>query len=255
MGDGNYIKINRKILDWEWYSDINTCRLFLHMLLKANWKDGRFQGKDIPRGSFVSSLQKLSDETELTIREIRTAISHLKTTGEVTSKGHSKYSVFTVVNYELYQSSDTQEDKQPTSKRHSNDILTTTIEEGKKEKREEGNINYSEITGLYNSICLSMPKVQKITDERKRAMKSILAKYSIDELKDGFRLAEESDFLSGRKGEWKAGFDWIINKKNLQKILEGNYTGTKDAGKKNKFNNFPERTYNYSELEKQLNNC
>ena len=140
MQEGNYIKINRKILEWEWYTDINTSRLFFHMLLKANWKDGRFQGTTVPRGSFVSSLQNLSSETGLTIREIRTAISHLKTTGEVTSEGHNKYSVFTVVNYDLYQSSDTQTDTQATWERHSNDILTTTIEErkeGKKERREE----------------------------------------------------------------------------------------------------------------------
>ena len=88
--DGNYIKISRSILDWEWYSDINTCRLFIHMLLKANWKNGKFKGLDVPRGSFVSTLANLSEETRLTQREVRTAISRLKTTGEVTSKTTSK---------------------------------------------------------------------------------------------------------------------------------------------------------------------
>lgn len=138
MQDGNYIKINRSILDWEWYKNINTKVLFIHMLLKANWKDGKFEGKVIPRGSFVSSIRNLSEETTLTEREIRTAISHLKTTGEVTSKGHNKYSVFTVVNYNSYQTNDTQNDKQETNKRQTNDKLTTTIEEGKKERKEEG---------------------------------------------------------------------------------------------------------------------
>ena len=135
----DYIKISRKILEWEWYSDINTKVLFLHFLLKANWKDGKWQGKDIPRGSFVSSLPRLSEETALTMREIRTAISHLKSTGEVTVKTYSKYSVFTIKNYDSYQANDTQNDRQATGKRHSNDILTTTIEEGKKERREEYN--------------------------------------------------------------------------------------------------------------------
>lgn len=116
-----YIKLNRKILEWEWWSDINTSRLFIYMLLKANWKDTRFEGKLIPRGSFVSSIPKLSQETALTVREIRTAISHLKSTGEVTCKTYSKYTVFTVKNYCLYQSSDTQNDRQVTGKRHSND--------------------------------------------------------------------------------------------------------------------------------------
>ena len=84
--DGNYIKLSRGLLEWEWYTDINTTRLFIHMLLKANWKDGNFKGTTVPRGSFVSSIGKLSSEIGLTEREIRTAISHLKMTGEVTSK-------------------------------------------------------------------------------------------------------------------------------------------------------------------------
>ncbi len=135
-----YIKLSRKILEWEWWHDINTCRLFIHMLLKANWKEGKFQGKVIPRGSFVSSLPKLSEETQLTIREIRTAISHLKSTGEVTCKSYSKFTVFTVNNYCLYQASDTQNDSQATDKRHSNDIQTTTIEEKKEVKKGRNNI-------------------------------------------------------------------------------------------------------------------
>ena len=135
----DYIKLSRKLMDWEWYGNINTCRLFIHMLLKANWKDGKFEGKMIPRGSFVSSLPKLAEETELTIRELRTAISHLKSTGEVTCKSYSKYTVFTVNNYCLYQTNDTQNDSQVTVKRHSNDILTTTIEEKKEVKKGRNN--------------------------------------------------------------------------------------------------------------------
>lgn len=139
-----YIKLNRKIMDWEWYGNINTCRLFIHMILRANWKDGRFEGKVIPRGSFVSSLPKLADETALTIREVRTAISHLKSTGEVTCKTYPKYTVFTVKNYCEYQQRDIQNDSQVTGERHSNDILTTTIEEkkeGKNLKKEDTSVS------------------------------------------------------------------------------------------------------------------
>ena len=73
----DYIKLYRSLLDWEWYKNINTKVLFIHLLLKANWKDARFEGQVIPRGSFVSSIAKLSEETDLTIREVRTEISHL----------------------------------------------------------------------------------------------------------------------------------------------------------------------------------
>ena len=88
--NGNYIKINRSLLEWGWYQDINTCRLFVHLLLRANWKDGNFQGEVIKRGSVVSSIAKLSAETNLSVREVRTAISHLEKTGELTVTRHSK---------------------------------------------------------------------------------------------------------------------------------------------------------------------
>ena len=151
---GNYIKINRSMLVWEWYADINTTRLFVHLILRANWKDGRFRGTTVPRGSLISSFRKLADETSLTEREIRTAISHLEETGEVTHRGHSKYSVFTVVNYDKYQVTDTQTDNQETSNRHSNDILTTTIEEGKKGRRKESNYNTSFPPSEFDMVCV-----------------------------------------------------------------------------------------------------
>lgn len=80
----DYVKISRKILDWEWYTDVNTKVVFFHILLKANWKNGRFQGMEIPRGSFVTSYQSLAEETGLTVMNVRTAIKHLKLTQEIT---------------------------------------------------------------------------------------------------------------------------------------------------------------------------
>lgn len=144
-----FIKIDRKILEWEWYKDEHTKNFFFHCLLKANWKEGRFKGITIERGQFVASLPVLSDELSLTVNEIRTAIKHLKSTGEITIKAHQKFSVFTVVNYDLYQCESQAEsqaiNRQITGKSQSINSLLTTIEEekeDKKERNEEGkNIN------------------------------------------------------------------------------------------------------------------
>lgn len=38
-----------------------------------------------------------------------------------------------------------------------------------------------------------------------------------------FERAEASDFLTGRSGGWRAGFDWILRPANISKILAGNY--------------------------------
>lgn len=135
--DGGFIKIDRGILDWEWYSDINTTRLFIHLILKANWKDGRFQGQEIKRGSFVTSYPKLAEETELTVNQVRTSLSKLKSTGEITVKSQSKFSVITVKNYCLYQDISQANHSQITDKPQTNHRQITTIEESKKVRREE----------------------------------------------------------------------------------------------------------------------
>lgn len=135
--DGGFIKIDRGILDWEWYSDINTTRLFIHLILKANWKDGRFQGQEIKRGSFVTSYLKLAEETELTVNQVRTSLNKLKSTGEITVKSQSKFSVITVKNYCLYQDISQSNHSQITDKPQTNHSQITTIEESKKVRREE----------------------------------------------------------------------------------------------------------------------
>ena len=101
-----YIKLSRKILSWEWYGDVNTCRLFVHMLLIANYKDDVFNGVLAHRGSFLSTNRKLSEETNMTEKEVRTAIEHLVSTKEIKRELKGKYSLFTINNYDLYQNRD-----------------------------------------------------------------------------------------------------------------------------------------------------
>ena len=221
----DYIKVSRSMLYWEWYSDINTSRLFIHMLLKANWKDGNFKGTTVPRGSFVSSIRKLADETSLTEREVRTAINHLKTTGEVTHKSTSKYSVFTVVNYDLYQSNDTQSVSQTTSERQSNDIQTTTIEERKKERRKESN----------NTVRFTPPDVNMVRDYCIERNNSVDPQSFVD-----FYTAKGWMVGKNKMKDWKAAV----------RTWERNHTGSK--AKKNGFNNFSGRDYDMANLERQL---
>lgn len=121
--NGNFIKIDRKMLEWEWYKNEHTKNVFLHCLLKACWKDTKIEGKIIPRGSFVSSIVNISEELSLTPMEVRTALKHLKSTNELTSKGTNRNTVFTVTNYDLYQSKE-QAEQQTDNKRTTNEQQT-----------------------------------------------------------------------------------------------------------------------------------
>lgn len=125
MAKTGWIFLHRKFLQWEWYDDINTKVVFLHCLLKANWKEKQWRGETIKRGSFITSLHNLSSETGLSVQNIRTCLSKLESTGEINKRSTSVNTLITVINYNDYQDANKvlTNDQQTTNKR-----LTTTKE-------------------------------------------------------------------------------------------------------------------------------
>lgn len=131
-----WIKIHRSILEWEWYEDTNTFRLFMHLILKANHKDRNYKGKLIKRGSLVTGRELLSVETGLSIQQIRTCLERLKSTNEITIKSSSKGTEIQVVKYNEYQLiTNDVTNKQPTSNQQ-----VTTNKNVKNEKKERNTI-------------------------------------------------------------------------------------------------------------------
>lgn len=103
MLEGGFIVLQRKILSWDWYKDSNTKAVFLHLLLTANYEPGEWRGVKIKAGQRITSISKLSNELDLSFKEIRTALKHLQKTGEVACESTSQYTVITIKNYERYQ--------------------------------------------------------------------------------------------------------------------------------------------------------
>jgi hypothetical protein len=125
-----WIKIHRQILDWEWYSDNNAFRVFMHLILKANHKDKRFKGIQLKAGSVVTSRDILAFETGLSVRQVRTALDKLKSTNEVTIKTSSQGTIIEVVNYIKYQLTTSE----TTNERPTSDQQTTNNKNIKKER-------------------------------------------------------------------------------------------------------------------------
>ena len=85
-------------------------------------------------------------------------------------------------------------------------------------------IPYQDIVSDYNRTCISLPKVGKLTNPRKTAIKGRCTEYDISDIHRVFESAERSDFLSGRSGKWTScGFDWLMKPSNFIKVLEGQY--------------------------------
>jgi len=121
-----YIKIDRGIMDWEWWDDDKVLKLWLTILLLANWEDKKWHGKEIPRGSFWTSIESLSEASGLSTQEVRTALCKLISTGEVTSKATNQGRLITVVKYGVFQDDTSKSNKQPNNQ--PNKQATTTEE-------------------------------------------------------------------------------------------------------------------------------
>lgn len=244
-----WVKLFRKFTTWEWYADANTKALFIHCLLKANINAGVWRGIHYNAGEFITSLPSLCEDLGLTMRQARTALSRLQATGEVasrttdktTGKKMSKGRIITVNNWSAYQVSDSQNDSQKdrqatcetTGKRQASDNRIRREED--KEEREEKNIysqknrtDYQEILYLFSDICLSLPKIRSLSNQRKASIRNLLKTYTVNDFETVFRKAEQSEFLSGRSGRWSGCcFDWLIKPSNFLKVLEGNYDNSK----------------------------
>lgn len=141
MLESGYIKLYRSLLNWEWYDDINTKTVFLHLLLTVSIAESQWHGITVPRGSRVSSYAVLAKETRLTERQVRTAISHLEMTGELTRYKHPKFTVFAINNYDKYQ---LMTDK-TTEQRQGDDRETTGWRQQYKKIEEDKEDNYLSI--------------------------------------------------------------------------------------------------------------
>ena len=98
-----WLKLHRKILGWDWYSDINVRLVFLHLLASANYKTTNWQGVEILSGQYVTTVSNLALQNGLTNQQTKTVLNKLQITNEITIKTTNKYSVITIVNWAFYQ--------------------------------------------------------------------------------------------------------------------------------------------------------
>lgn len=111
--DGNkpnvsgFIKLSRSLTEWEWYDDPSMLAVWIHCLMSANWKDYRYHGEVIPRGSFVTSYKTFAERCGLSVSTIRRCFEKLESTGEIDRQVTHRGTRVNVRRYAVYQSSDT----------------------------------------------------------------------------------------------------------------------------------------------------
>lgn len=108
--DRGWIKIYRSLLDWEWFDDAETVKLFIYLLLSANYEDKKWRGMVVERGQYVTSLGSLSEILRLSVKRVRIRLERLTKSGAITTSGANRFTIITICNYDTYQDAETEKD-------------------------------------------------------------------------------------------------------------------------------------------------
>jgi G3E family GTPase len=168
-----FIKLDRNILNWRWFHDANTLKVWIYILAKANVKPRDFENITIERGQFVTSYANMAKELDMSVQSVRTALNHLKLTNEVTSTSTSKYTLISVLNYSLYQDKSTSKStnhQQASNKPSTND--QQQYKNDKNDKNVKNVISYSSTApqnelSKFEIFYSSYPKKKKRVEAEK----------------------------------------------------------------------------------------
>ena len=126
MNEG-FIQLHRQFLKWEWFDNANMISVYIYILLKANWKDKKWRGIEVKRGSFITSIKTMSNDLKISNQSIRTCLQRLEKTKEINKQTNNQYTVITVCKYDDYQIIEKEVTSELTNEQQTiNKRLTTT---------------------------------------------------------------------------------------------------------------------------------
>lgn len=100
-----WIKIHRRLLDWEWMNCPNMVALWVYLLMKAANEDKDWQGETIEKGQLITSVSTISRETGIPTASVRRGLERLIMSKQVSIQTTKKWSKITICKYESYQQS------------------------------------------------------------------------------------------------------------------------------------------------------
>jgi nucleoid DNA-binding protein len=104
MSEG-WIKVHRKIKEWQHYQEPSVLLVFIDLLLSANAKDGWWKGKRVRRGEMFTSVSTISDSTGLDAKTVRKVLDKLEATGEIRREATNAGSKIIINQFGKFQSS------------------------------------------------------------------------------------------------------------------------------------------------------
>lgn len=197
--ENGWIKLNKKILKWGWYSDANVKITFLHLLLIATYEDCEYLGIKLKRGQAIIGSEKTAEQIGITRQQLRTALKKLEKFGEISKKSTNKFTIVTVENYNKYQGINKSSNQRITNEQPTNNQRITNEQPHLRNKEYKNNKN---IRNIYISdIVASEPaELHDYLNDFVKMRKSIKAPLTARALKT---VLKELEKLSGGDIETK----------------------------------------------------
>ena len=245
-----HVKLWRKSIDSGLLQNPDLWTFWSWCLMKASWKEYKtminYQVIDLLPGQFIFGRQAASKELKMSERTIRTCVQKLKNMKNMTIKTTNKYSIISIINWDIYQdkrpADDQQNDQQATSRRPAGDHKQEVkeVKEGKELKQsdvntslviktiDDDNCPHTEIIKIFHETLPELPRIKKWSGTCQQNLKSRWRedkdRQNLGWWKGFFEYISGSDFLMGRKKEWQADLIWIVRPTNFNKIINGSYS-------------------------------
>jgi hypothetical protein len=231
-----FIKLPRRIIADKIFANPTGLKIYIWMLCKASYKE-RFitlkAGKgettvELKPGQFVTGRHTATEELSLNGSKFYRWMKKLEKEYDLIElKSNNQYTLVTICGWDNYQNNNSKNEQQMNSKRTTNEQRMNT---NKKDNKVKELSFYEDAVEKFNSTCLKLPKVTKLTGERVNMLATILETNSKEEVMNVIKRTSESDYLNGNnKDGWKASFDWVFKPNNFVKILEGNFENNTKA--------------------------
>ena len=101
--NNGFITLSRQLLDWRFAQFPYALALWVHLIMRANWRDGWFMGERIPRGSLATSMASLAEQTGMEVHTVRKWLKRFEEDGQITRKTTNRFTIINITNYRAFQ--------------------------------------------------------------------------------------------------------------------------------------------------------
>lgn len=221
MADG-FVKLHRSILDTQWVKKPSVLSTYIYLLLRAAHEPVKVGEVELQVGQALVSIKAISESTGLSMQQVRTALDILESTNKITKTATKRYTLVTIENWALEQS----------AKKKATKTSTKTATTNKNNNLSLDKLficDLEKITEKWNSLGLTQVKKLVPGSERYKHLNKRIEEYGLDAVLEALDNVRDSEFLTGKKTDFEATFDWFIAPRNFLKVYEGNYNNRKPA--------------------------